>query len=231
MYHFATLGVRLARACKFTLIKICLCDILSMGGAAAGWTRKVSRLRQPSIVSLQLRPLTLSNSSCDRASWHHAVTVILAGGVIGGLLLCLATRQAYADCQPNPPAGGATVICAGPAPTTIPVNAPAATDVTVNINTDATITGTGPLIFLGESARISNNGSIQVTSTGSGDIGIIAGTIATSGFNSLSAFSIGDNVVLRNEVGAQISIVGDLAAGLLIGGGSNSSCLTRAASR
>jgi hypothetical protein len=222
------------------MIKICLCDILSMGGAAAGWTRKVSRLRQPSIVSLQLRPLTLSNSSCDRASWHHAVTVILAGGVIGGLLLCLATRQAYADCQPNPPAGGATVICAGPAPTTIPVNAPAATDVTVNINTDATITGTGPLIFLGDSAPITNNGSIQVTSTGSGAVGIIAnansvvrnfGTIATSGFNSLSAFSIGDNVVLRNEVGAQISIVGDLAAGLLIGGGSNSSCLTRAASR
>ncbi|GLS33535.1 autotransporter domain-containing protein [Neomesorhizobium albiziae] len=111
------------------------------------------------------------------------------------------------------------------------MNAPAATGVTVNINPDATITGTGPLFALGQGARITNHGSIQVISTGSGAVGVIAdansivsnfGTIATSGFNSLSAFGFADNVVLRNEAGAQISISGDSAAGLLIGGGNNS---------
>ena len=113
----------------------------------------------------------------------------------------------------------------------MPVNAPAATNVTVNINPDATFTGIGPLIFLGGGARITNNGGIQVISTGSGAIGIFAsansivrnfGTITTTGFNALSAASIGDNAVLRNEQGAQITILGDLSAGLLIGGGNNS---------
>ena len=110
----------------------------------------------------------------------------------------------------------------------MPVNAPAATDVTVNIDRDAQITGSGPLIFLGRGARITNNGSVQVISTGSGAIGIVAdtdsivrnfGTIATTGFNALSAASIGDNAVLRNENGGAAQ--GDLAAGLLIGGGNN----------
>ena len=42
----------------------------------------------------------------------------------------------------------------------VPVIAPAATNVTVNINSDATLTG-GQLISLGAGALITNNGTVQ----------------------------------------------------------------------
>lgn len=177
------------------------------------------------------RKISCMVQECRRWSgtfYFELGTFVPVSAIVGTAFFGMA-GAARSECQPNPPASGVTVTCTGP--TTVPVNAPAATNVTVNINPDATFTGVGPLIFLGGGARITNNGGIQVTSTGSGASGIFAsansivrnfGTITTTGFNALSAASIGDNVVLRNEQGAQISILGDLSAGLLIGGGNNS---------
>ena len=155
-------------------------------------------------------------------------TVVIPASAAACVLMLAASEPAYADCQPNPPANGQTVTCTGPIPSTVPIIS-AATDVTVNINADAQISGGGVLISLGSGALITNNGSVQVNAPSS--VGIIAdsnsvlrnfGTIATTGSNALSAYTIGDNVLLSNEQGGQISISGDLSAGLLIGLGNNS---------
>ena len=140
-------------------------------------------------------------------------------------------HPALADCLPNPPASGATVTCTGPAPTSTPVNAPGATDVTLNINADATLSGGGALITLGTGAQINNYGSVQAVNLGSApNIGILAtlnsvvrnfGTMSTTGFNTLTAASVGDNVTLSNELGGQINITGDLSAGLITQGSFN----------
>jgi autotransporter-associated beta strand protein len=144
---------------------------------------------------------------------------------VAGILASIISGPAWADCLPNPPADGQTVTCSGPAPTTVPLDASAASNVTVNINADAVITGNGNLMLLGAGAQLNNFGRIEPVSTGSGNIGVVAlgenstlrnfGTLATTGFNSLSFVSVGNNNVLRNEAGATISISGDLAAGLL----------------
>ncbi|WP_286612939.1 autotransporter outer membrane beta-barrel domain-containing protein [Variovorax jilinensis] len=133
-------------------------------------------------------------------------------------------RLASADCLPNPPASGQTVTCTGPAPTTVPLDASAASGVTVNINADAVVTGDGTfnLITLGAGAQLNNYGRIAPVA---GTIGVVAvgenatlrnfGTLATNGLNALSFVAIGTNNVLRNELGGTITISGDLAAGML----------------
>jgi outer membrane autotransporter protein len=107
----------------------------------------------------------------------------------------------------------------------VPLDASAASGVTVNINADAVVTGNGNLITLGAGAQLNNFGRIDPVSTGTGNIGVVAlgennvlrnfGALATTGFNSLSFVSVGNNNVLRNELGGTITITGDLAAGLL----------------
>lgn len=169
----------------------------------------------------------------SRRRKRRAMALLEEGAAIATILLA-STITARADCLPNPPTNGATVTCTGPAVTTTPVNAPGVSNVTVNINSDAEIEGVGPLINLGSGAQITNNGTVSVISSGAGAIGIRAaegsvirnfGTIDASGFNALSAASTGDNVLMSNEVGGQINISGDLAAGLLIGGGNDSALL------
>ncbi|WP_213958968.1 MULTISPECIES: autotransporter outer membrane beta-barrel domain-containing protein [unclassified Variovorax] len=145
--------------------------------------------------------------------------------VVAGTLASTIYRNARADCLPNPPTDGQTVTCSGPAPTTVQLDASAASGVTVNVNPDAVITGNHDLILLGAGAQLNNYGSIQPVSTDEAYFGVIAfgenstlrnyGTLATSGFNSLSFVSIANNNVLRNEVGGRITISGDFAAGLL----------------
>ncbi|MDM0036984.1 autotransporter outer membrane beta-barrel domain-containing protein [Variovorax sp. J22P271] len=160
------------------------------------------------------------------APFTRTITAI-AASVIAGLLASTHSRPARADCLPNPPANGQTVTCTGPASTTTPLDASAASGVTVNINADAVITGNGSgnLITLGAGAQLNNFGSIQpVTQT----IGVIAlgedstlrnfGTLTTSGFNSLTFASVGANNVMRNEAGGRMTLNGDLAAGLLASG-------------
>ncbi|MDM0026257.1 autotransporter outer membrane beta-barrel domain-containing protein [Variovorax saccharolyticus] len=149
----------------------------------------------------------------------------MSTGVVTGALACMIPGPALADCLPNPPASGQTVTCSGPAPTTVPLDASAASGVTVNVNADAVVTGSGNLIVLGAGAQLNNFGSIEPVSTGAGNIGVVAlgdnstlrnfGTLATTGFNSLSFVSVGNNSVLRNEAGARITISGDLATGLI----------------
>ncbi|MDM0104641.1 autotransporter outer membrane beta-barrel domain-containing protein [Variovorax sp. J22R24] len=149
----------------------------------------------------------------------------VSASVIAGLLASMSSRLAKADCLPNPPADGQTVTCTGPAPTTVPLDASAASGVTVNVNADAVITGNGNLIVLGAGAQLNNFGSIQPVSTGAGNIGVVAlgenstlrnfGTLVTSGFNSLTFVSVGNNSVLRNEAGGRITVNGDLATGLI----------------
>lgn len=145
--------------------------------------------------------------------------------VVAGLFASMSSRLARADCLPNPPANGQTVTCTGPAPTTVPLDASAASGVTVNINADAVLTGSTNLITLGPGAQLNNFGSIQPVSTGAGSIGVVAlgadsvlrnfGTLTATGFNALTFASIGANSVLRNEVGGRINVNGDLATGLM----------------
>ncbi|MGJ7509790.1 autotransporter outer membrane beta-barrel domain-containing protein [Variovorax sp. GT1P44] len=162
---------------------------------------------------------------CQRiAPFARKITAVSAS-VIAGLLASGASRPARADCLPNPPGNGQTVTCTGPAPTTVPLDASAASGVTVNVNPDAVITGNTNLIALGTGAQLNNFGSIRPVSTGAGNIGVVAlganstlrnfGTLVTSGFNSLTFVSIGANSVLRNEAGGRITVNGDLATGLI----------------
>lgn len=149
----------------------------------------------------------------------------VSASVVAGLFASMNARLARADCLPNPPASGQTVTCTGPAPTTVPLNASAASGVTVNVNVDAVITGSTNLITLGAGAQLNNFGSIQPVSTGAGSIGVVAlgadsvlrnfGTLAATGFNALTFASVGNNSVLRNEVGGRITVNGDLATGLI----------------
>lgn len=179
---------------------------------------------------MSLLPGTAARKPREDSSRRHRFAplprqvAVVSASVAAGLFTGLNPRLARADCLPNPPASGQTVVCTGPAPTTVPLDASGASDVTVNINAGAVITGDGTsnLITLGAGAQLSNLGRIEPLA---GTIGVVAlgdnstlrnfGTVATNGFNALSFASIGTNNVLRNELGGTITISGDLAAGML----------------
>lgn len=133
-----------------------------------------------------------------------------------------ACNAALADCQPNPPASGATVTCTGPTPTSTPLIAPDATGVTVNVNPDAQLAGGGLLMQLGTGAQINNNGAIQAQGDASVGMYLAAGstlrnfgTLSSNGANALTVAALGTNILLSNEAGGQISVTGNLAAGML----------------
>lgn len=188
-------------------------------------------------MTMSLLPVTPARKPCSVlpapqriasfATVTREITAVSAWSV-AGILASMISSPAWADCLPNPPGNGQTVTCTGPAPTTVPLDASGASNVTVNINPDAVITGSGNLILLGAGAQLNNFGRIEPVSTGAGNIGVIAlgerstlrnfGTLATTGFNSLSFVSVGNNNVLRNEAGGTITISGDLAAGMLASG-------------
>ena len=118
---------------------------------------------------------------------------------VAGILASIISGPAWADCLPNPPASGQTVTCSGPAPTTVPLDASAASNVTVNINADAVVTGNGNLITLGSGAQLGNLGRIEPFSTGTGSTGVLV---------------LGNNSVVRNEAGGTITTAGDQATGI-----------------
>lgn len=153
----------------------------------------------------------------SRKSAHSLLRLSITAGA--ALAAC---NAALADCQPNPPTSGSTVTCTGPAPTSTPLIAPDATGVTVNIDPYAQLAGGGLLMQLGTGAQINNNGIIQAVGDASLGLYVAAGstlrnfgTLSSTGANALTAVTEGSNVLLSNEAGGQITVTGNLAAGLI----------------
>ncbi|WP_353646726.1 autotransporter domain-containing protein [Mesorhizobium sp. WSM2239] len=161
--------------------------------------------------------------SHQRSFWSKArrtTSVLAIAAVLGGWAL----DRALAACSDNTPDSGDTVLCS-PAggPDTTGVNAPAASNVTVEVSGPGggIQTGSAQAIYLGDSATIRTDNDAPVESgyyavQVGDDANITAGNILSSG-KGVNALRAGDRLTLLLQEGGSIVASGSGGTGIFAG--------------